>query len=64
MCILVKFLNVIKNYFGKVSIKRNVNKKYFLHWNALQIAELCLKDVLLKQNVCHLFVFKQSGSVT
>ena len=63
MCILVKFVSVIKIvYIGKGIIKRNVNKKYFLHWNALQIAELCLKDVLLKQNVCHLFVFKQSGS--
>jgi len=30
----------------------------------LQRAELCLKDVLLKQNVCHLLVFKPSESVT
>ena len=63
--ILVKFLNVIKRvYIGKVKMKRNVNKKYSLHWSKLQRAELCLKDVLLKQNVCRLFVFKQSGSVT
>jgi len=30
----------------------------------LQRAELCLNDVLLNQNVCHLLVFKPSGNVT
>jgi len=29
-------LNVIERvYIGKVKIKRNVNKKYSLHWNEL-----------------------------
>ena len=65
MCILVKFLNVIKRvYIGKVKIKRNVNKKYSLHWNALQLADLCPNEILWKQKVCHLLVFNSSESVT
>ena len=58
MCILVKFLNVLKEFILE-KFRENVT----LTKNIL-CTELCPNDVLWMRNVCHLLNLKPSESLT